>query len=95
MRRDKAKCQIKHAKRRAVQRFDISLSQDDIQEMIREIQNSQARFVLKQSHRVSLFEVTAKGKQLIAVYDRQRKTIVTFLTKDMSLGESDDRQARD
>jgi hypothetical protein len=43
------------------------------------IQEGEAQFVEKQSNRVSIFQLTYKEKSVKVVYDKLRKTIVSFL----------------
>jgi hypothetical protein len=79
----KAKSQVRHAQRRALQRFDVFLTESDIKSIVRSIQTGDAKFAVKQSNRVSVFEVAVHDRLMYAVYDSVRQTIVTFLTDDM------------
>jgi len=36
-------------------------------------------FVERQSHRITVWDLNFKGKEVRVVYDNQRKSIVTFL----------------
>jgi hypothetical protein len=47
------------------------------------IQKGKAKFIENQSNRIAIFEVLIDGIVLYPVYDRVRKLIVTFLTKEM------------
>lgn len=76
----KRKAQFGHACRRASQRFGIRLTQDDFTRIIRDIQDGQAIFVVKQSNRISLFDVGVKETTIRVAYDRVRKSIATVLT---------------
>ena len=76
---DKAKAQRRHAKTRALQRYDLDLSREDLEELVRQIQLGKAEFILRQSCRVSFFAVELRGQKFPVVYDKQRKTIVTVL----------------
>lgn len=82
-RRTKAKQQALHARRRALQRFDLSLSGADMREIVSLIQRGEAKFRLRQSNRVSVFEVQFGGHVIFPVYDGLRQTIATFLTEEM------------
>lgn len=82
MSRHKRKAQQRHARRRASERLGVRLSKHDIAEICKQITSGKARLIEKQSNRVSVFEVMVAGQQTHAVYDRQRKTIVTFLHPD-------------
>ena len=75
----KAKAQTGHALRRAYQRLGLNLNQNDLIEIIRGIQGGKFKCVQIQSNRVSKFKVTVKGVEAIAVYDKLRETLVTFL----------------
>lgn len=79
----KAQSQTRHAKRRAIQRFGAALTATDIRSIVASIQSGAARFHLRQSNRVSLFEVRHSDRDMLAVYDSKRHTIITFLTFDM------------
>lgn len=76
----KAKCQKKHAKRRAKSRFGLDLNQNQYLEMVKRIQNNvDCVFLEKQSNRVSFFALKNEGVWLPIIYDKERKTIVTIL----------------
>jgi len=75
----KASCQRRHARNRALQRFDLELTRKDLDFLVQQIQDNKAKFVERQSHRVSVFKILYKEKDMKVVYDKQRKTIVTFL----------------
>jgi hypothetical protein len=72
----KAKAQKRHALHRSVERFGVAF---DFDEAIRKIQAGKAQFVRRQSLRVTMWKVEMAGKEVIAVYDKQRKTIVTVM----------------
>lgn len=79
MAKNKTEAQNKHAKQRALERYGIDLTRHKRQEIINKIQNGIAVLVRKQSHRVSIFSVKFEGQEVIVVYDRQRKTLASFL----------------
>jgi hypothetical protein len=85
--RSKAKKQSRHARRRARERYALDLHQDAQQQIIRMIQDGEARFIRRQSQRVSLWEVEHDGLRLPIVYDRKRKTIVTVLPQEELLSK--------
>lgn len=68
-----------HAKRRAFERYGMSLNRKDIDEMVHQIQSGKAIFIEKQSIRVSKFAVVVRDTKMVAIYDKVRKTIVTVL----------------
>lgn len=71
--------QKRHARRRAAERYDLDLHQDAQQKIIRAIQGGEAKFIRRQSLRVTVWEVEFEGRKLPVVYDRKRKTIATVL----------------
>jgi len=71
--------QKRHARRRAAERYELDLHQDAQAAIVRAIQGGEARFIRKQSQRVSVWEVEHGGRRLPVVYDKKRKTIVTVL----------------
>lgn len=75
----KAKSQRKHAKRRALSRYGLALSRHHLDAIVLQIQSGKAKFVERQSNRVTLWEVSYEGHILPVVYDKIRKTCVTFL----------------
>jgi hypothetical protein len=76
----KREAQRVHAKRRAAERYGITLNHALHTELIAAIQTGRATFVRRQSHRVSLFDVTLPtGVTARVVYDRHRKALITVL----------------
>ena len=71
--------QKKHALKRCSQRLGVDLQEQEYNDLLKKIQNNEAVFHSKQSNRVSRFKVSIRGKEAIAVYDKHRKTIITFL----------------
>lgn len=82
----KAKNQRIHAKRRAEQRFGLTLSRADLNELVRQIQRGEAEFLARESNRVSRFRVRVRGASAEVIYDKQRKNIVTFFPPDTEQG---------
>lgn len=83
----KSQAQRIHAKRRALHRFGLELNTGDLKAIVEKIQNNKAKFVSRDSLRISKFQVEVDGKQVVCVYDKQRKEIVTFLTLGMVQNE--------
>lgn len=71
----KRKAQLRHAKVRALERYGITVGNRTLAEMVQDIQQGRAEFLERQSLRVTLWRV--RGYKV--VYDRTRKTIVSFL----------------
>jgi hypothetical protein len=85
MRKKRAKIRDikRHAKQRALQRFNIILNDDDIRDICFLIQKGKAEFIDRQSNRVTRWKVFVKSVYMIVVYDNNRGTIITFLTEEM------------
>jgi len=83
--RNKKTCQAIHATKRGVERAGIVLGPKSQAEIVRMIQGviPGAKFLEKQSNRVSLFDVEWEGHRLVTAYDRHRKQIITILTHEM------------
>ena len=75
----KRKSQLKHSLQRASLRAGADLKQHEYNKLLTDIQDGNAEFVERQSNRVTKFKVELEGKEFIAVYDKHRKVIVTFL----------------
>lgn len=82
-RSSKAQTQRRHAIRRAHERHGLQLTRQDLNDIVRQIQSDKATFVERQSLRVSLFDVVVHERSVRVVYDRQRKTIVSFLPESL------------
>jgi len=78
-RKSKAKCQKSHAIRRFRERFGVHISKNDYQAYVRQIQEGNAKFLEKQSNRISVFEIIVQGESVRVCYDKERKSIVTVL----------------
>jgi hypothetical protein len=77
---NKRKAQIKHAKRRAIERFGEWLADSDINKIVNDIRANKYKSVEKLSRRTTVFRITLpSGKPARAVYDKDRKTIVTLM----------------
>lgn len=94
--RSKAARQESHAKRRAEERFGVSVSDEDYRKIIKSIQEGKTESVEKQSNRVTLHRVKlSDGQEAIAAYDKTRKTVVTLMfdcerwTPDRIVGTAD------
>jgi hypothetical protein len=67
---------FKHARRRAIERYDLWLTRREYEQMIQEIQ--QGKHLLLQRESCSRTHWLVSG-QYIVVYEKVRKGIVTFL----------------
>ena len=83
--KDKAASQTLHAKRRALERFGIRLSDKGVAELIQTIQSNGAQFVRRESNRVAVYRMEIDGASALVVYDRSRKTIVTVMRESKNV----------
>ena len=68
-----------HAKRRAKSRYNLDFTKEVRRTFNTIIHNNKAKFLWRQSRRVSVLEIPYENKTYKVVYDRTRKEIVTFL----------------
>lgn len=78
----KAKHQIEHAKRRALERYGLNLNRKSYYEIVRLIQKGKALPINSVSNRSKTFYLVYNGKALKVAYDNKRHTITTFLPLD-------------
>ena len=79
----KRTCQKLHAYKRIKERFGIDMLREEYDELVRMIRTGRTEGV-RETLRVAHHTVKVRGKEMVAVYDRQRESIVTFLTLEMS-----------
>jgi hypothetical protein len=79
----KAEFQMEHAIERAQARYGLSLTRNDLDAIGGKIRRGETKLITKQSHRVVVHEVVYRGTTMVAVYDKERKVVVTFLTQEM------------
>lgn len=77
--RPKEKAICRHARKRAEERFGVELLPDVHNCLVNQIQGHGATFLKRESNRVSVWQVTLLGEKCKAVYDNQRKLIVTLI----------------
>lgn len=75
----KSLAQYCHAKKRAFERLRMQLTPDRHRRLVYDIQNNRLEFVDRQSNRVSRWRFWFNGKESFVIYDKKRKSIVTFL----------------
>ncbi len=71
-----------HAKRQAFLRYGVTLNSADLRELIEAIRKGDGVFIQKKSNRVSCWKVYWRGTPLVLLYDKVRKSVVTFLPSD-------------
>lgn len=76
---NKTQAQRIHASRRAAERYGMKFGRAEQREFVKAIQTGKSTVIEKQSHRVTVHELIIEGEPVRVVYDRIRKTIVTFL----------------
>ena len=76
-------CQEHHARTRARERYGIHLDENRMQETIRRIQAGEAVLIERQSLRLAVYDVEVQEQLCRVVYDRERKTLVTFLYREI------------
>lgn len=75
----KAKAQKVHFKNRVKQRYGLEINRLHRIEMIKMIHEGKVKFLEHQSRRVSKFQINFNGVNMIVIYDKYRKTLVTAL----------------
>lgn len=78
----------KHAKKRAEERFHVKLNREDLYNLSSAIRNnSGVKFEKSISNRVTAWKVTVpkSDEQALALYDKKRKTVITFLPLDYAI----------
>lgn len=75
----KAQAQRIHATKRAEERYGMTLTRDMHHQLVKMIQSGKSTVIERQSLRVSVHELMIEDEPVRVVYDRIRKTIVTFL----------------
>ena len=73
-----------HARKRAKERFDFNLTQEEHSKIIKLIQTGKAHFITEESCTRSRFEIIINNKKMHVVYDKTRKMIVTFLYPEVA-----------
>lgn len=71
-----------HSKRRFAERFGCGLNRHEYKNVIDNIKDRKYKLLEKQN-RIAIYEGEVKGNTTKIIYDRTRKEIVTFLTKEM------------
>lgn len=72
---------FRHAKKRAKERYDLSLTNEDLNALVKLIQNNKGIFVKRMSLNRTMFLVEYKNQNLKVVYDKARHAVVTLLPK--------------
>lgn len=73
----KLKSERLHCKKRAFERFGLSLNHKDLAIMAKMIQDLKGEFLRRRSCRVTLWKLNYKDTEMVCVYDKNRKNIIT------------------
>ena len=82
-RRSKEHAQRRHFNRRALERLGVKVNGRQYDALVADIQEGRARFVERQSNRITVWRVEIEGEPCGVVYDKLRGTLVTVLTVEM------------
>ncbi len=93
-RRDKKKTLISHAKRKARLRYDLEVTEYDLNQITKLIEEGQLRILERQSNQRWRVEVNYREQQLHLVYDQRRKQVITFLPPLIRTNEKDPGKER-
>lgn len=74
-----AKVLHKHAKRRATERFGLTLNRHELRDIAKFIQSGKAEFFDRQSNNVTRWIVKIQGIEVAVVYDKLRKSVRTIM----------------
>lgn len=85
-RRKKERDILRHVRRKFRLRWGIDLTDELHRRLVQDIQNGVGRLVEKQSNRVSVWELSWEGEEMLVVYDRTRMMLVTVLPKGADIG---------
>ena len=84
----KADSQRAHVKRRVRERFGFPIGDDRLEEMADAVRSGRARFVRRQSNRITIWDTEFEERPIRVVYDKRTKQIVTVIRVDENGQES-------
>lgn len=76
---NKSDAQYLHAKKRAMERYGLDYTKEIEKRFVGKIHRGEAHYMGKQSNRVTYYIINHEEYGYAVVYDKLRKTIVTFL----------------
>ncbi len=79
---NKKKCQMRHLRRRWIERVGSLMSQRLHDQIVQVIRSGQSKVIRKTSNRVTIHCVTIEGKEHNVAYDKLRKQVITVLPKE-------------
>ena len=86
---DKKYAQRVHAKNRLKERYGIEINRHDYTALCSMIQGNHGIFMEKQSRNRSVWVLRFQQKWLVAVYDKERKQIASFLPPEIIVYDND------
>lgn len=87
MHRRKKLGQSVHVKKRAIERFGITLNRDNLKEMVHMVQRQFGIFVLKISGSKTSWAIPYKNKKFYVVYDKNTKNIATVMPLEYAVSD--------
>ena len=75
--------QMKHAKRRFLERYGMRVHESDLNHIKNLITSGQSKCVETQTIRVSLHDIEFRGETCRVAYDKQRQVVVTVLPREV------------
>ena len=76
---NKKRAQMRHARRRAKQRYGLDLSTDQLRAIANRIKDGRASLLRSCSNRVGIYQVPYQQQLLVVAYDRKRGQVSSFL----------------
>jgi hypothetical protein len=79
---NKKNTEKRHFKRRVLERYDITLTDNDYDYLCSRVRNNDktiVKFLTKQTNRVSIQLISFKNKKIVCAYDKVRKALITAL----------------
>ena len=79
---NKANTERKHFKKRVYERYDIVLNDGEYDYLVSRVKTNDksiVKFLMKQTNRVTVHIITFKNTEIVVVYDKLRKQLVTAL----------------
>jgi len=78
----KDQAQYLHSQKRALERYGLQYTKELKEGILAKIMSGDAKFIDRQSNRVTIWDVHTQGKEVRVVYDKQRKNIASFIPRE-------------
>ncbi len=69
-----------HFKRRAKERYGLTLNKRELRNIVQMVQNGKSKFLEHCNNRVKKHEIVFQETKLIVLYDKIRKVVITCLS---------------